>query len=317
MKKIQLKILCVVLAGLFAAAAQARAADVFVFGDSLSDAGNIYQMTGQTTTSPYPLVPTYPYVIGGFHYSNGKTWAERFAQAVGDIDGGRASRALPGKNSNYAHGGARGRDNALHPSPDSLEQAMMMLADFGGAPSDALYVVQFGGNDIRDALNAISILPDGSTDLTASFGILYAAAAEVAGTIQVLYEAGARRFLVANAPNLANAPAVVLQGAPTQFITGVFTGTYNGVLEGYLLGLQANPDITIDRLSLYEVTDQLVANPAEYGLTNVSSPCLNFLVESGGKCENSDEYMFWDGLHPTAAVHKHIADAAVAAVSAD
>ena len=317
MKNIVLCALCAVLASAALVAGQAHAADVFVFGDSLSDAGNIYQMTGETTASPYPLVPTYPYTMGGFHYSNGKTWAERFAQIAGDVDGGKASRSNPGKNGNYAHGGARGRNNAMHPSPDSLAQAQAMIADFGGAPANAIYVVQFGGNDIRDALGAVAFYPDGSPDLTASVGILYQAAAEVAGTIQVLYSAGARHFLVANAPDLANAPAVALQGPQVQFITAIFTGTFNGVLDGYLLALAASPGITIDRLDMYAFTNELVANPGGYGLTNVTSPCLNFLVESGGKCENPDEYLFWDGLHPTATVHKQLAQEAAGSITSN
>ena len=290
--------------------AQERYEDVFVFGDSLSDAGNIHLLTGQTTKSPYPLVPTYPYTIGGFHYSNGKTWAERFARAAGDVNGGKASRATPGKNGNYAHGGARGRTNLVHPSPDALDQVQAMLADFGGAPSDALYVIQFGGNDIRDALEAITVDPTGVPDFTASFGILFTALAEVKAAIELLYDAGARNFLVANVPNMANAPAVVLQGPNTQFITGIFVGTFNGELEGRLIALDAREGINIGRFDMFGLTNDLVANPGNYGLTNVSWPCLNFLVESGGKCENPEEHMFWDGLHPTAAVHRIMAEAA-------
>lgn len=291
--------------------AQTGYEDVFIFGDSVSDSGNIYLMTGLTTKSPYPLVPTYPYTIGGHHYSNGKTWVETFAKGLNDATGGKASRANPGKNGNYAHGGARGRNNTLHPSPDSLEQAQMFIADYNGAPSDALYVVQFGGNDVRDALGAAQDDPS----LDASLGILFAAADEVGATIQTLYNAGARNFLVANSPNLANAPAIRFQDEVIGFLTGLFVGTYNGVLEGNLLALQANPDIVIHRFNMYEFTNELVDNPGNFGLTNVTAPCLNFLVESGGKCENPEGYLFWDGLHPTAVAHKAIAEAALSGLN--
>lgn len=290
--------------------AQTGYEDVFIFGDSVSDSGNIYLMTGQTTKSPYPLVPTFPYTIGGHHYSNGKTWAEQITKGLGDATGGKASRADPGKNGNYAHGGARGRNNSLHPSPDSLEQAQMLIADYNGAPSDALYVVQFGGNDVRDALDAAR----GDPTLGTSFAILFTAAAEVQATIQTLYDAGARNFLIANSPNLANTPAVNLMGA--SFITGIFVGTYNGELEGRLIALQeTNADIVISRFDMYEFTNELVANPGDYGLTNVTAPCLNFLVENGGKCENPDDYLFWDGLHPTAIAHRAIAEAALSGLN--
>lgn len=40
--------------------------------------------------------------------------------------------------------------------PGFSAQIGMFLGHYGGADSDALYVVQFGGNDVRDALVAAS-----------------------------------------------------------------------------------------------------------------------------------------------------------------
>ena len=291
--------------------AQTGYEDVFIFGDSASDSGNRYLMTGLTTKSPYPLVPTYPYAMGGHHYSNGKTWVEHLAMGLNDPTGGQASLANPGKNGNYAYGGARGRNNTLHPSPDSLEQAQMFIADYNRAPSDALYVVQFGGNDVRDALEAAK----DDQSLATSFGILFGAAYEVRETIQTLYNAGARNFLVANSVNLTNAPAVKLAGDVTVFLTGIFVGTYNGQLEGHLIALEGQPGIAIDRFDMFGFTQGMVDNPGDYGLTNVTAPCLNFLAESGGKCENPEDYLFWDGFHPTAVAHKVIGEAGLSALN--
>jgi phospholipase/lecithinase/hemolysin len=80
--------------------AQGSFDEVFIFGDSISDAGNIYELTGETSKAPYALIPTWPYSIGGHHYSNGKTWAERLAQNLNDPGGGKASLQSPGKNGN-------------------------------------------------------------------------------------------------------------------------------------------------------------------------------------------------------------------------
>ncbi len=287
--------------------AEAGYKEIFILGDSVSDSGNRYLMTGETTKSPYPLIPTYPYAMGGHHYSNGKTWAERIAQELNDVSGGKASLANPGKNGNYAYGGARGRTNPDHPSPDGYEQAQTLLLDNGGASPDALYVIQFGGNDVRDALDAAK----SDASLATSFGILFGAVYEVKATINLLYAAGARHFMIANSPNLANAPAVSLAPPIVGFLTGIFVGTYNGELENRLLELEANPGIVLHRFDMYGFTNELVSNPGEYGLTNVASPCLNFLAETGGKCENPEQYLFWDGFHPTAAAHRAIAAAAM------
>lgn len=287
--------------------AQSTYGQVFIFGDSLSDAGNIYQLTGDTSKAPYALVPSLPYAIGGHHFSNGKTWAERLAQDLQDNKGGKASLSSPGKNGNYAHGGARARSNSGSSSPSSLQQAWMFVGDRGSAPANALFVIQFGGNDLRDALVA------GASDPSAVGPILQAAVSDIAGTIQALYAAGARNFLVANAPNLEHAPAVRLSGAAG--IAGFLTGLFNGGLEGALQQLEAIPGITIHRLDFAGFTDAVVADPASFGMSNVSSPCLNFMVTTDAKCENPESYLFWDGLHPTAAAHKALADAAMAALN--
>lgn len=183
----------------------------------------------------------------------------------------------------------------------------MFVGDFGAAPSNALYVIQFGGNDLRDALVA------GASDPAAVQPILGAAIADTAQSIQALYFAGARHFLVANAPNIEHAPVVQMSGAGP--VAGFLVGLYNGGLEGTLQALEAGlPGINIQRLNLAGITDEIVANPADFGLTNVVSPCLSFLVESDAKCDNPEDHFFWDGLHPTAAGHSVLGNAAIAAL---
>lgn len=283
---------------------------VYIFGDSLADAGNVYALTGETSKAPYALIPSYPYAIGGHHFSNGKTWAEKFAQSVDDNSGGKASRDAPGKNGNYAHGGARARAGSGSPVPSSIEQVWMFLGDYGTARPDALYVLEFGGNDLRDALVA------GQSDPGAVAPVLQAAIGGLAQSIQTLYFAGARNFLVANAPNIEHAPAVQLLGAGP--VAGFLVGLYNGGLEGALQQLEgALPGITIHRLNMATLIDEVVANPAAFGISNVTSPCLNFMVESGAKCDDPEKYFFWDGLHPTAAGHRILAQRAIESIGSN
>jgi len=114
---------------------------VFIFGDSLSDAGNLYLLTGQVSTAPYLPVPAAPYDIGGHHFTNGKTWAERFAREVErqkggrkkkggkkkkgeqNTNGGQPSLKNPGKHGNYAFGGARARSNSGMGAPIALHRS--------------------------------------------------------------------------------------------------------------------------------------------------------------------------------------------------
>lgn len=175
------------------------------------------------------------------------------------------------------------------------------------ADPNALYALQFGGNDLRDALEA------GATNPDAVVPILNAAVTEYIGSIQLLYGYGRRNFLVANAPNLAHAPAVELAGAAG--IAGFLTGQFNDGLAGGVGFLDAViPDINIYQLDMAGFTDAVVANPGDFGLTDTNSPCLNFFVASESKCDNPEERLFWGGLHPTAAAHEALAAEGLAVV---
>jgi phospholipase/lecithinase/hemolysin len=49
-------------------------------------------------------------------------------------------------------------------------------------------------------------------------------------------------------------------------------------------------------------------------LTDVTSPCVTPNV-SPFTCQEPDEFLFWDGIHPTRAVHAIIAQEAASALS--
>ena len=106
-----------------------------VFGDSLSDSGNKYVVTGLSNTPPYDLldpflVPDGPYTKGGLHHSNGKTWVEQYAQPLGLGDLVRPALRNPGEATNYAYGGARARDaSATSPNLHLPGQVDTFLAD--------------------------------------------------------------------------------------------------------------------------------------------------------------------------------------------
>ena len=88
-------VLSILLLCLIGLTGQARADDgfdrVFIYGDSLSDAGNLYLLTGQVSLPPYLPVPSAPYEVDGERFTNGKTWAEHFAKRLGDKSGSKPS----------------------------------------------------------------------------------------------------------------------------------------------------------------------------------------------------------------------------------
>ena len=139
-----------------------------VFGDSLSDPGNVFLATGEFTVRPFDGIPSAPYAIGHFHFSDGPTWVEDLAKTL-HVDG-RARPALlrPDAYTNYAFGGARARDLDDPPFPlsDLSGQVDQFLAHFDPDDlPDTLYILWIGSSDARDALEFLatgSDLHDGS-----------------------------------------------------------------------------------------------------------------------------------------------------------
>lgn len=295
--------------------AQPAYGQLIVFGTSLSDPGNAFALTGQESTPPYAtldmlLVPSAPYSTGGHHFSNGATWIEQLALQPGIA--GSALPAFQGSNTNsgnYAVGGARARDDGIN--VNLSDQVNAFMRDAGGVASpEALYVIEIGGNDIRDALSAFAARAD-------SGAIITTALTAVSSNIQTLYAAGARKFLVLNAPNLRLVPAVrimdgIYPGAGQ--VAEYFSLLYNENLNTLLLGAAGLPGIQINKLDLYQKLSDLTANPAAFGLREVESACVTPNLPPF-KCKTPDEFLFWDGIHPTKVVHTILAKEAASVLT--
>ncbi len=285
-----------------------------VFGTSLSDSGNAFALRGGTNTPPDYLldpllVPSVPYARGGHHFSNGATWVEQWARSLGLAGSVRPAFASRSKKAtNYAVGAARAYDDGENFNLSNQVQAF--LADFSGAaPSDALYVIEMGGNDIRDAIVAYQ-----TGGVPAAQVVLQQAIASIAGNIQLLYQAGARDFLVWLPPDLGLTPAIQMlnQVRPgvAQLATAL-TQAFIGGLSGVLTQLSALPGISITRFDAYSLLNSIVTNPASYGLTNAHEVCIIPDAEPFS-CQAADDYLFWDGIHPTRAGHTIVAGAVAA-----
>jgi outer membrane lipase/esterase len=294
---------------------------IVVFGTSLSDPGNAFLLTGQNVSAPgygmgglslVTLIPDFPYAAGRNHFSNGPTWVEQLAGPIGLSWSVKPAyvQSIAGS-SNYAVGGARARDGV--PDEVSLSQQVTnFLRDAGPhAPSRALYVIEIGGNDVRDAIAGDqAAIPQALSSLGQAIGRLYAA--------------GARKFLVWNVPNVGRAPAIrALDNyfhAGGAIIAGAAAASmgYNGGLAQVLNGLPAVlPGIDIVQFDSFAATEAIVSHPFRYGLQNATDACLAPYTALPSRCANPDRYLFWDGVHPTRAGHAILAMEAGRALIAD
>lgn len=282
------------LASLLAAPAQAYSGLV-VFGDSLSDNGN---NAAVLFNDPYFFPPTQPAAIvnnrfvaftpsSSGTYSNGPVWVDAVATALlGSAFPARAS-LLGG--TNYASGGAQTSLNtpvpgSIFPTFSLQSQVNFYLNSLGGAaaPSDALYVLEGGANNVRGLLaSGAAINPVTVAQEAAAF------ASDIGGLVDQLQLAGARNIIVWNTPNSGLTPEVLSFGdAASAFATSVST-QFNNALATRLAG-----EGGVKTFDIFGAVGNF---------SNITDACGNNVSGCGANPQ------FWDGIHPTAAAHLQIA----------
>lgn len=321
--KLALRWLLPSLLVLWAGIAQAAGfTQIFVFGDSLSDIGNLHAVQ-----------PSYP-----VRFSNGPVAVEDLAQDLGLTLTPSLHLLPPGSSpdqygNDYAVAGAVAIDADGNPATPDINvptQVNAFLQIHGGhAPSDALYVMMIGGNDIFAAQD---IVMKGSWDSgTAADTRLQEAASSVEQELNTLIAAGARHILVVDAPDVGKTPmtrikAAQLASSATNFyqvlvaselpdITRALSVDYDLRLDLAVADVEANQNINIKQYSLFKLLDTLTNNPDEYGYTNVTDPCLYELTVSTPHLNPSCDFntwLFYDEIHPTAVTHKRAGDAMAA-----
>ncbi len=295
-----------------------------VFGDSLSDPGNFYQLFGDKEMRPFEPenIPDAPYVRGGFRFSNGATWIEQLTRRLHIRPSGAPAARAPTVFTNYAVGRSRARNTLLDGvfSDETLtSQVDRFLQDFSGSiPTDATYTLWIGSNDVSDALGAFLL-----GDAVTGEAIITAAVTNTATELGRLYLAGARNFLVVSVPDFSITPRVRLlarescaalpepaQPACEQQIrseVSMVSGAYNWALNQALAALPPDPTLSVRTLDFSPLLHDVLANPQAYGLQNVTGACTVPETLRGAVCRKPHTYLFWDGQHPTRAGHRILA----------
>ena len=267
---------------------------LYVFGDSLSDTGNIYNLTGKG----YP--PNPPYFDGRF--SDGPNWVDYLGDQLGlkPTLFTTIPSTPPTQGINFAIGGASsGLDNAVLPD-SGLPGVLKQVLNFAGtlkannqtANPDALYTLWGGANDF--------LFPNPKDSTTPISNISVA--------LNTLVGAGAKNILVFNLPDLGDLPAAKTKGRNPTALSKSSSEFDLGLAET-VSALNQNPNLNIFSVDIYSLFNQASA----LGFTNVTESCLSRpdICNPG-----NNKFLFWDDVHPTTAVHKVIADTALAAIDA-
>ena len=285
---------------------------IVVFGDSLSDTGNMAHLYQDKFNVRLPG-PAFDYTDGRF--TDGVdtlpaaqkyfgVWVEQFAAAMpshpavkNSLDGG----------TNYAYAFAfTGNGTGLF-FPDDDTAFSVTINNMGQQITDylsthpkindsTLFVIWGGANNLINA--------------TGPADIVNAAVAETLD-IQRLIQAGATQFLVLNLPPLGLTPrlngslatSVPATAAAALFNSWLATGV--SVLHDFYLGRHVRI-FAVDTFSLF---NRIAANPAAFSFTNVTAAS-----QANPLAPDPDTFLFWDDIHPTTHGHNALAAAALKAI---
>jgi phospholipase/lecithinase/hemolysin len=226
----------------------------------------------------------------GFRYSDGPTAVAYLAQRLGIPFTYYGDPAPSGKSLNFAVSAAKtGSDPGVRQSPSALFRLGMknQVDEFAA-------LLKSGGLHF-DPAQTMFFLAGGLNDRGTPTG--YTRSNEE-NEIDTLYALGARRFLVAL--------------LPTQIPAFASAGTE---LNPELARIPAeerakHPDIRIANSDWGLFFDQVIAHPAQYGITNTTESCagLPTLAAPAPACASPATHFFYYQAHPSTAAHRAVGD---------
>lgn len=306
-------------------AAQTSFSTIVVFGDSLSDTGNIANLV--ENANPAKIRFPADNQLFGFNYTDGRftdgTDTQPAAQAYLGVWIEQLAASLPAKpavkdsldgGTNYAYGDATTGAGTTTESETvsgitvtiALHNMGQQVTDYlanvssksAAAPSaQALYVLWGGANDLYQAAAS------GANLTTAT----QTAIANELALVQQLASAGATNFMIPNLPPLGGVPshatdpnAAALNAAAAGFAQGLAQGI--ATLKTSLAA--SGVTITVYQPDIFSLYGTFATNPMSAGLGDIAD-------KAQGISGSPDPYLIWDGLHPTTTGH-HFAAATAA-----
>ena len=251
------------LAGSTLSARASSFSSIVVYGDSLSDNGNLYRATGG-------LVPGAPYVNGRF--SNGPVAVEQLASQLAaplyDFAFGGATTGI----GNIGDGGTPTSFGAFNLPGIAAELGLSAgLVPTAAIPS-SLFIVWGGADDFEALTNP--------TVAQSQIAALHAAA-DIVGIVASLQLAGANSILVPNLPNLGGTPEFSGNAAAI-----AYSNTFDAALA------RALPS----GATLFDTNAVFNSILSSQTFSNTTTPCI--LAAANPACTG---YLFFDDIHPTTA----------------
>lgn len=275
---------------------------LFVFGDSLVDDGNLYALTeGQ-----YP-----PSALGYYRgrFSNGKVFVEDLPQDLKKSGYGRPTLkynpannyaiAGAGTTYNYFLGNEMGLDDQINQffvdqspiSPQTVSSRSTPSLD-----SDALYLIAAGANDYLPNDEQCTLSYD-EQDLPT---IISTVTQNLTQSLTLLADAGAKNFAVTGIADPTIAPAFINCSESKKEFLKEIARQHNLTLMTALNTLEQDKGLDITYIDLNTILKR-----SRHNFTNTQDACLD--QQTVSQCTDPNHYLFWDDVHLTAQAHKILA----------
>lgn len=273
--------------------------NIYVFGDSLSDTGNLLTLTsGEIPPSPYfeGRISNGPVAVEYLvERLNGAGLSQNLTLSPSFLDGNNFALAGAGTGRNNAN------DDDLNLDPPGLPGLLDQIDTYrqtGITDPNSLFFIWAGPNDFLDNLGGQNtddpalLVEQGIDNLRIG--------------IEALVATGAKQLVIPNMLNLGRLPASVDFRREARAIAIAFNGRL-GLSLGNVELSAANADLEIVEVDLFSVGESIAENPTRFGLTNITTPLLP-LVASGQALPNTPGFFFWDPFHPTTQAHELFGD---------
>lgn len=283
------------------ATAQNQYSSITVFGDSLSDPGNIPRFFGLNLPPP-------PYFQNQF--SNGSIYA-KYLDGLFDISVPLNDYAIGGAYSGTQNvGGLPGNPLVGLPNAGVDGEISLYLSGNPHPTAHDLFIVWAGANDYFGFLSATPP-PAGATpaQLTSLFlapnGPVTNAITNIVADVKRLAAAGVKNFVVPNLPNLGATPNYGASPA-TSVPATLLASLHDQALPQALSQLQQQFNVNITIVDIGTVFADVTRNPAKYGIdpNHISDQC----ILSPACVAQHQNYLFWDGVHPTGLVQQILSE---------
>lgn len=274
---------------------------IVAFGDSLSDPGNLSYLAQKLGVTGIPPAGYATRTVNGNtvgYYTNPQSgsgpsglWVDQLAGLLHVTDPAPAS-ILGSGGTNFSIAGAEtsSLDTTVYPGVKipsmATEVDTFLTTSLGSASSKSLYTFWGGANDlVYGGVNPSQ------------------AANNVMGEIQQVAAAGGKYFIWVNLPPLGDTP----EGSASGFSQLLNAGSslFNTQWQSDIDALQSQ-GIMVIGVDVSSLFNQLTSSQSPF--TNVTDPCYN--ANTRTSCADPNNYLFWDGEHPTTEADSFVADLA-------